>query len=308
MPYFDQYGPNFDQSGGNAARDYGQYSGSDDFRKNPPANLQAILSRLFGRGQPQGSIQQQPLPPPPGTTQTGGPFGGPGGPYDPSQQQPNKPVSQLASAQTIADRINKMVGQPQESAPPDWQSFFPPVQPNQMPPFQSSGSPMPQQGMPNSTAQAAGQSPFDYFHMGIPKNQQRHRVDMRTAQRADGGPIPGFMRGGYPELYNAPVRHAFDSGGESYVDHGEGGGRADNINARLSPREYVMDAETMALLGDGNPDEGAKKMDTLRSNIRKHKGKELAKGKISPNAKSAASSYIAGSPMSAGLNRVSVKA
>ena len=114
------------------------------------------------------------------------------------------------------------------------------------------------------------------------------------------------MRGGYPELYNAPVRHTFDSGGQSYVGSGDGSGRADNINARLSPNEYVMDAETMALLGDGNPDEGAKKMDELRENIRKQKGKNLAKGKISPNAKPA-SAYIAGNPLGTGLNRVSTK-
>ena len=64
------------------------------------------------------------------------------------------------------------------------------------------------------------------------------------------------------------------------------GGRSDTIDAKLSPGEYVMDAETMALLGNGSVDSGAKKMDELRSSIRAHKGKALARGKISPNAKS----------------------
>jgi hypothetical protein len=53
----------------------------------------------------------------------------------------------------------------------------------------------------------------------------------------------------------------------------------------LSPKEYVIDAETVAMLGDGNPDFGAEKLDEMRANIRRHKGKNLAKGKISPDAK-----------------------
>jgi hypothetical protein len=64
------------------------------------------------------------------------------------------------------------------------------------------------------------------------------------------------------------------------------GGRSDTIDAKLSPNEYVMDAETIALLGNGSPDSGAKKMDQMRAAIRAHKGKALAAGKISPNAKS----------------------
>jgi hypothetical protein len=106
---------------------------------------------------------------------------------------------------------------------------------------------------------------------------------------AQGGPTPGYMRGGYPELYTQPVRQAFSTGGgQNYVgpDHtGAGNGRSDDIEARLSPREYVMDAETVALAGDGDPDAGARQFDRLRKNLRTHKGKALAKGKFSPEAK-----------------------
>ena len=77
-------------------------------------------------------------------------------------------------------------------------------------------------------------------------------------------------------------------GGATYISRGTAaGGRADNIDAKLSENEFVFDAETVALLGDGNPDAGAKKLDELRRKIRSHKGKALAKGKISPNAKKA---------------------
>lgn len=69
-----------------------------------------------------------------------------------------------------------------------------------------------------------------------------------------------------------------------YFAEGSGSGRDDLIHAKVSPKEYVMDAETMALLGDGNPDEGARRMDEMRARVRKHKGKTLARGKFSPDA------------------------
>jgi len=70
-----------------------------------------------------------------------------------------------------------------------------------------------------------------------------------------------------------------------YVE-GPGSGRDDKIPALLSDGEYVIDAETLALLGDGSTKEGARKMDAFRANIRKHKGRALSRGRISPDAKS----------------------
>lgn len=67
---------------------------------------------------------------------------------------------------------------------------------------------------------------------------------------------------------------------------GAGSGRDDTIDAKLSDGEYVMDAETVALLGDGSTDEGARRLDAMREQLRRQKGKALAKGKFSPNAKS----------------------
>lgn len=99
-------------------------------------------------------------------------------------------------------------------------------------------------------------------------------------------PMQLLQRQGIPSLAQVPHRAA--GGYETaspYVDHGTGApGRADNIDAKLSENEYVIDAETMALLGDGNPDAGAKKMDEFRKNIRRHKGQYLTHGKISPDA------------------------
>lgn len=96
-----------------------------------------------------------------------------------------------------------------------------------------------------------------------------------------------FAAGAYntPGSYKPPVMVAH-GGPLSNLAKGSGSGRDDTINARLSDGEYVMDAETVALLGDGSTDAGAKRLDEMRKQIRMQKGKNLAKGKISPDAKS----------------------
>ena len=72
---------------------------------------------------------------------------------------------------------------------------------------------------------------------------------------------------------------------ESFAVNGTGTGRSDEIPALLSDGEYVIDAETVALLGDGSGKAGAQRLDEFRAKIRKHKGRNLAKGKFSVNAK-----------------------
>ena len=66
--------------------------------------------------------------------------------------------------------------------------------------------------------------------------------------------------------------------GGGYVE-GEGHGMEDNQMfpihggglAALSPKEYVVPADVMAGLGNGNPDDGAEKMDDFISDFRKEK-------------------------------------
>ena len=135
-----------------------------------------------------------------------------------------------------------------------------------------------------------GQAPMS----GLPIKMQPQSLPMMPSPR-----IPQFnprMNFRSPFLNNA--RSAFADGGYSstlplvdgiggagYIDHGTGaGGRADNIPANLSENEYVIDAETVALLGDGNPEAGARKLDEMREQIRRHKGQSLAKGAISADA------------------------
>lgn len=74
---------------------------------------------------------------------------------------------------------------------------------------------------------------------------------------------------------------------------GPGTGRSDEIDAKLSDGEYVFDAETVALLGDGSTEAGARLLDEMREAIRAHKGQKLAKGEYSAPAKSPLE-YLAG--------------
>ena len=102
-----------------------------------------------------------------------------------------------------------------------------------------------------------------------------------------------FMAQSWPQItsgtYNMPAVAKAKGGALSqiaYMARGSGSGRDDTIDARLSDGEYVIDAETVALLGDGSSKMGAQRLDLMREQIRKQKGKALARGKFSPDAKS----------------------
>jgi hypothetical protein len=108
------------------------------------------------------------------------------------------------------------------------------------------------------------QPPIDYYNYGKMPEQVFYGPDQTqqpTVAAAQGGPLSRYVEGG-------------------------GTGRSDSIDAKLSDGEYVIDSETVALLGDGSSKAGAAKLDQFRANIRKQKGKALSQGKISPDAQS----------------------
>lgn len=70
----------------------------------------------------------------------------------------------------------------------------------------------------------------------------------------DYGPIKQFAKGGHVS--------------------GPGGGQDDQIPAYLSNNEYVVPADIVSNLGDGAPEVGAKKLDGMVKNVRKHKAKK----------------------------------
>ena len=93
-------------------------------------------------------------------------------------------------------------------------------------------------------------------------------------------PATGMAHGGALE-----AKRGGTSSRSSFAVNGPGTGRSDDIPAVLSDGEYVIDAETVALLGDGSSKAGAQKLDDLRVKIRKHKGRKLSQGRFSSDAK-----------------------
>ena len=114
--------------------------------------------------------------------------------------------------------------------------------------------------------------PIDYYSYGMRPQAKENRfyedVAQQPVQAAHGGPLSRYVQGG-------------------------GTGRSDSIDAKLSDGEYVIDAETVALLGDGSSKAGAQRLDQFRANIRKQKGKALSQGKFSPDAR-APEQYLMG--------------
>ena len=69
-------------------------------------------------------------------------------------------------------------------------------------------------------------------------------------------------------------------------------GQDDKVPAMLSHGEYVIDADTVAALGDGNNEAGAGALDRMRENVRRHK-RSAPPNKIPPKAK-APEQYLKG--------------
>lgn len=133
-----------------------------------------------------------------------------------------------------------------------------------------------------------------------PAQQEYFNRPMRTwnwdtlsaAAKIQGLPIGSYIARNWDKVgggaYDNPTTTVAKSRGGilSRLAEGGGSGRDDTIPARLSDGEYVMDAETVSLLGDGSTKDGARRLDAMRAKIREHKGKSMARGKFSANAKS----------------------
>jgi hypothetical protein len=131
------------------------------------------------------------------------------------------------------------------------------------------------------TRQNLGFSGNDYYTYGTRSENKYYagNVIPETKEEEDKPSTVTAARGGQMPAPGGPLSQT-----GRYVA-GPGTGRSDSIDAKLSDGEYVIDAETVALLGDGSSKAGAKRLDQFRANIRKQKGRALAKGAFSPDAK-----------------------
>jgi hypothetical protein len=134
-----------------------------------------------------------------------------------------------------------------------------------------------------------------------PEQKEYFNRPMRTwnwdtlgaAAKMQGLPLGSYIARNWDKvgggMYDKPVEQPVAKargGALTRLASGGGSGRDDTIPARLSDGEYVMDAETVSLLGDGSTKDGARRLDEMRAKIREHKGKSMARGKFSANAKS----------------------
>jgi hypothetical protein len=99
---------------------------------------------------------------------------------------------------------------------------------------------------------------------------------------ARGGSVNPLKRTTRPTTTSGRRRHSImnsvaqlspSKGGQPYI-RGSEGGQDDTRLIVASPGEYVMDATTVADLGDGNSEAGARKLDRMRNNIARHKGRK----------------------------------
>jgi hypothetical protein len=106
-------------------------------------------------------------------------------------------------------------------------------------------------------------------------------------QYAAGGSVAPDNYGYYTYGNIPPTMKRFAQGGLSALAKGGNyDGRSDDIPAVLSDGEFVIDAETVALLGNGSSKAGANRLEEMRQAVRKQKGGALSRGQFSPDAKS----------------------
>ena len=101
-----------------------------------------------------------------------------------------------------------------------------------------------------------------------------HFADILARRRYPVEMVPG------PEnrMYRRHMKRGF-------AVNGPGTGQSDDIPTMLADGEYVIDADTVAQLGDGSSKAGAQVLDRFREEIRKHK-RSAPVDKIPPKAKS----------------------
>lgn len=139
-------------------------------------------------------------------------------------------------------------------------------------------------GLPGGTGSGAPRTAAALGQQGLRSPQDYYRYGYGPEQS-----FFDYVSQGAPNTSRAYTGYA--EGG--FAVEGPGDGREDKIPAMLSDGEYVIDAETVALLGNGSNKAGADMLDQFRVKVRKHKGRELARGDFSKDAKRP-EQYLAG--------------
>ena len=131
---------------------------------------------------------------------------------------------------------------------------------------------------PGYPDQAAGKTSF--AQSSLPANF--NALSASGLQGLGGASSPNIA--GYAEGGDVHIPE-FKTGTTGHYVQGRGDGQSDEIPAMLANGEYVFDADTVAALGNGSNEAGAKALDKMREAIRKHK-RSAPHTKIPPKAKS----------------------
>jgi hypothetical protein len=158
----------------------------------------------------------------------------------------------------------------------------PGMAPQGMPPQGMSPQGMAPQGMQPQGMAPQGMAPQNMGPQGMPP-QGMSPMGMKP---------PGMRSGGLPAWSNVPVTNGRLNFRDGAPVHGPGDGQSDDIPAMLADGEYVIDAETVAQIGNGSTKAGAQALDKFRESIRAHK-RSAPINKIPPKTKTL-TSYLKG--------------
>jgi hypothetical protein len=158
----------------------------------------------------------------------------------------------------------------------------------------------PPQAMPQIGQQQPQQQPPQKFPqptqpmMAPPQMAQQmpNQMSQSGMMPAAQGMAPPMRKGGLPHVSNVPLTQGRMDFRKGAAVHGAGDGQSDDIPAMLADGEYVIDAETVAQIGNGSTKAGAQALDKFREGIRAHK-RSAPINKIPPKTK-ALTSYLKG--------------
>lgn len=121
-----------------------------------------------------------------------------------------------------------------------------------------------------ANAASSAQRPLPPQMRMVPRMLEQQESD---AGMADGGGVGGPAPSGFTDETHAAMMGNTGFAPEPHTSYlrGPGGGQDDIVPIHAAPGEYVWDADTVAALGDGSNEHGARLLDRTREQIRAHK-------------------------------------
>ena len=162
---------------------------------------------------------------------------------------------------------------------------------------QEAAKPMAKGGLPSPTQThytfGRPVDPLEKLKMTGRTPMQPVDEEVQEEEMVEENPMVQEMRkGGLPALSNVPMAQGRLDFRQGSAVHGPGDGQSDDIPAMLADGEYVIDADTVAQIGNGSTKAGAQALDKFRESIRAHK-RSAPVNKIPPKTKTL-TSYLKG--------------